>query len=72
MFEKLKGKRTIIQGILFSLMGLIFGLDSLIHDNLETLDVIETGWISMKTYIAIGAMLGGGSIITGRLAVPKN
>ncbi len=40
-------------------LGVIFGIDQLLHDLPETPDILETAWLTTGTYTAIGTTIGG-------------
>jgi len=56
---KLKGKRTIIGGILMSLIGLVWNLDQL----------VDGTWLTTEQYEAIGLFVGGLTGVALRLGV---
>jgi len=64
MTEPLKGKKTILGGILLSLLSLAFGLDCLINGG-------SPAWMSVETYAAIGSFIGGLTQVSLKLAIKK-
>lgn len=70
LWNKLAGKKTYLISLGLALLAAIFRLDTLLHDNLAT-DVVETAWLSVATYEAIGMALGGGGLAAIRAGVSK-
>lgn len=60
MFKFLSGKKTYILASLLGLLTAMFWADAMRHDLPETKDLIETGWLTLKTYASIGILLGAG------------
>lgn len=70
LLTKLSGKKTHLFSLGIQILGAMFLLDTLLHDDTATA-VVETTWLTWEQYAAIGAVLGGGSIQALRAAVGK-
>lgn len=66
----LSGKKTILGGILMSILSATWGLDVLVHDNPAT-EIPEVGWVSVGQYAAIGGVIAGLTAVANRFAIRK-
>ena len=69
LWNKLRGKRTYLAALGIAILEVIFRLDTLLHDNPETKDIVETAWITVQYYESIGTLLIGGGAMALRAAI---
>ena len=53
----INGKKTIIGTIAAGVLGVVFSIDAMMHDDAATADVTELGWLTWQQYSAIGSAI---------------